>query len=368
VPFTHKAWEPGVPGGNIAGFGGSAVAIRREKQSRHGRKQVPGRSYHYSPGCCALQPFAFTYPSPGSPALRPPCSPAWGCTPHLPPGELQSWGVRGDGETAGICRLLGSVSVPSALPCSSTCSASCSTWEDVAHGVCCPAQNKCTAARASSPEHREHPCPAEKSPMFNFALAKQAASKKSDGRPQQLTHFLSSHYQNHTILCRQQAGCFKSFFTVSHPNHDRLSKTSTRAYQPLPCGCTDWDELRYRHVPTGLAPKASGFSPELTSTLTDLLEQVPGGKHRTCQPPRPVTSDGEELGDVGDLNHTASMQPQVPASRSQAWEPAQLTPLGSSSLLCSWRGFFTPARCSSARAQDPGSQKRSAFKAFFLSS
>lgn len=60
--------------------------------------------------------------------------------------EVQTWGARGDREAASICLLLGSVLMPFALPCSSACAASCGTWEDVTHGVCCPAQNKGTAA------------------------------------------------------------------------------------------------------------------------------------------------------------------------------------------------------------------------------
>lgn len=95
--------------------------------------------------------------------------------------EGQTRGARGDRETESTCPLLISVLMPFTLPCSNNRTASHGTWEDVTRGVCCPASNKGTATQASSSKHQELPCPAEKLPVFNFSLAKVAASKKSNG-------------------------------------------------------------------------------------------------------------------------------------------------------------------------------------------
>lgn len=90
------------------------------------------------PGLRCLSAFCIYLPQPRLTGAQP-RSLTRGCTPHQLPGKFRP---RIQGETAGICWLLGSVLMPFALPRSRTCAASHSSWADVAHGVCCLVQNE----------------------------------------------------------------------------------------------------------------------------------------------------------------------------------------------------------------------------------
>lgn len=166
-----------------AGFEGSAVTsgiIEREtkqtwEEAGGGTKDMPP----LLPGLLCFSALGIYLPQPRL-ARSAPLLPDMGL--HT---QLCAWqGARGDRETASDCwLLLGSVLMDFALPCSSTSSASCGTWEDVTHRVGCLEQSKGTVARRSSPEHQELPCPVENPPMFNFPLVTEAEKKKSYSGP-----------------------------------------------------------------------------------------------------------------------------------------------------------------------------------------
>lgn len=200
MSLAHEAREPGVPEGNRAGFGGSAVTsgiIEREtkqtwEEARGGTKdKLP-----LPPGLLCFSALCIHLPQTRLAGAQLPCSLNGAAYPALRLGSSDP-GARGDRQTASDCWLLDSVLMDFTLPCSSTSSASCGTRDNVTRGVCCPEQNKGTVAQRSSREHQELPCPVGKAPMFNFPLAKEAASKKTVivDPNKQLTHFLFSHYQ-----------------------------------------------------------------------------------------------------------------------------------------------------------------------------
>lgn len=138
-----------MPEGNRAGFGGSAVTSGIiERETKQTWEEAGGGTKDMlplPPGLLCFSALCIYLPQTRLAGARPPAPGHGAAHPALRPGSSDP-AARGDRETASGCWFLGSVLMDFALPCSSSSSASCSTWEDVTWGLlpraeqghCCP--------------------------------------------------------------------------------------------------------------------------------------------------------------------------------------------------------------------------------------